>query len=463
MKKRMRWILAGVMLLFLTACSDAGEGQKNLTQAPVPTQEAGLEQPSASTGETGSEQPSASTGEGDTTQTPAPTEAEVLSGLSRPVGEGGSAVSLQGAVLENLTVVGEDNEYYCNLEANVKRNFAYMNEYSVLVCKDPVYDITYYVNYGRDYFIYARRGDVTQKVLEIPAKDLFCRQGILYFRTDSYELYEFDSFVEGAVLAYNPADGSVEVVIDKPVHEMVVYPDGITYFEKESDMSEDGTTEIRFSLWRYYYSFENGETVGPDKPVKTLARWKENSLVIGFVEEDGRNKAVYKLETPEGELVTEFTSLTEAQESRRTSETGPCFLEAYCVQGDCIYYVDSKNDCLLCYDMVSKEETTVVELAEEIPFEKAYIVQDGAAYFGNAIKYSFVLNKQYKVKLRGMERARIQNFYTDGESIYVLADGKLWLYEEIRTGGSGNPSSYVIPGREVVRDYYEGILHPLGE
>lgn len=469
MKKRIRWMLAGVMLLLLTACSDAGpvqkEGQEKLGQSSASTEKAGLEQSSTANGEAGLEQPSASTGEDGTAQTPVPTEAEVLSGLSRPVGKGGSAVSLQGAVLENLTVVGEDNEYYCNLEANVKGKFSRQDlEYPVLVCKDPVYDITYYVNYGRDYFIYAKRGDVTQKVLEIPAKDLFCRQGILYFRTDSYDRYEFDSFTEGAVLAYDPTDGSVEVVIDKPVYEMVVYPDGITYFEKESTMSEDGTKELSFSLWRYFYSFESGETVGPDWPQKTLTRWKENSLVIGYVEEDGRKKAVYRLETPEGEVIAELTGLNEALESRRTNETGPCYLEAYCVRGDCIYYVDSKNDCLLCYDMGTGEETTVVELAEEVQFEKAYIVQGGAAYFDSAIKYSFVLNKQYKVKLRGMTQARIQNFYTDGEDIYVLADGKLWLYEEVRTDGSGVlVSSYALPGRMIVREYYEGILHPLGE
>jgi len=467
MKKRMRWMLAGLMLLLLTACSDAGpvqkEGQENPLQSSASAEKTGLEQSATANGDAGQE--ATATGEGDATQVPTPTEAEVLSGLSRPVGDGKSVGNLQGAILENLTVVGEDNEYYCNLEANVKRTFLHQDlEYPVLVCKDPVYDITYYVNYGRDYFIYAKRGDVTQKVLEIPAKDLFCRQGILYFRTDSYDRYEFDSFVEGAVLAYDPSDGSVEVVIDKPVHEMVVYPDGIAYFEKESTLSEDGTKELSFRLWRYFYSFESGETAGPDKPQKTLARWKGNSLVIGYEEENGKKKAVYRLETPEGEVIAELTGLTEALESRRTNESGACYLEAYCVLGDNIYYTDIKNNWLLCYDIVSGKEKTVVELAEEILYGNAYIVQDDAAYFGNGIKYSFVLNKQYKVELRGRGHARIQNFYTDGESLYVLADGKLWLYEETRTGESGMlVSSYFLPGRMIVRNYYEGILHPLGE
>ena len=462
MKKRMRWMLTGILLLLLTACSDAGEGQEKLTQAPVLTGEAGLEQSSAASGEVGLEQSSASTGEDGTAQTPVPTEAEVLSGLSRPVGEGGTAVSLQGAVLENLTVVGEDNEYYCNLEANVKRQSANSLEYPVLVCKDPVYDITYYVNYGRDYFIYAKRGDVTQKVLEIPGKDLFCRQGILYFSTDTYDQYKFDSFVDGAVLAYNPADGSVEVVIDKPVEEMVVYPDGILYFEREISIAEDGTEESG-GLWRHYYSFEYGETEERSSQLKTLARWKENSLVMEFVEENGRDKIFYKLETPEGEQVKEFTSLTEALESRRKSEASQCMLHLYCIQGDCIYYLDA-DDRLLCYDMVTEKETVIVELGAEIGFEsKSFVILDDAAYFGNAIKYSFEEDKQYAISLQGMGRATIRNLYTDGESVYVLANEKLWLYEETELSEEGSATDLMIPGREIIMGRYGGILHPLGE
>jgi len=336
-----------------------------------------------------------------------------------------------------------------------------MHEYPVLVCKDPVYDITYYVNYGRDYFIYAKRGDMTQKVLEIPAKDLFCRQGILYFRTDSYERYKFDSFTEGAVLAYNPTDGSVEVVLDKPVQEMVVYPDGILYFEREVSIAEDGTEESG-GLWRHYYSFEYGETEERSTQLKTLARWKENSLVMEFVEEDGRDKVVYKLETPEGELVTEFTSLTEALESRRKSEVSQCYLNMYCVQGDCIYYIDAE-DRLLCYDMVTEEETIVVELGAEISMERAFVVLDDVAYFGNAIKYSFEQNKQYTISLSGMGRAKMRNLYTDGESVYVLADEKLWLYEETELSEEGSVTDLMIPGREIIMGRYGGILHPLGE
>lgn len=437
MKKQVTLVLACIFLSLFVACSDT-EQRPEVTEG-VETQN-------------------------NLTQQPKPTEAEVLSGLSQSMTNSESENLLQGIALENLTVVGEDGEYYCNLEENLMRTWARpADDYPVLVCKDPVYGITYYINYGRDYYVYAKRGDEVEKVLEIPAKDLFCRQGILYFRTCSYGLYEFDSFADGAVLAYNPVDGSVKIVIDEPVYEMVVYLDGIFYVEKRATMSEDGTVELSYGLWKYYYSFESGETTEYGKALKTPARWKENQLVIELIKGEGKSKALYKLETREGETAGELTSLTDALEARRTDEKGACYLETYRVQGDCIYYIDSKNDCFLCYDMVTGEEKKLVELGQEIPYERAFIIHNGAVYFCNGIKYSFAQDKQYMVKLKGKEYARIQNFYTDGEDMYVLADGQLYLYEEIKVDSYGNTNSFVIPGREVTYNCYEAILHTPGK
>lgn len=435
MKKRVALMIAWIFLLLLTACSDIK--QKLELAEGVETHEK-------------------------LTQQPKPTEAELWSGLSKSMTDSENENLLQGIVLENLTAVGEDGAYYCNLEENLTRTFLRpADEYPVLVCKDPVYDITYYINYGRDYLVYAKRGDEVEKVLEIPAKDLFCRQGILYFRTCSYDIYEFDSFADGAVLAYNPADGSVKVVIDEPVYEMVVYPDGIFYVVKSVDMSKDGK-EIHYE-WKYYYSFKSGETTEYGKVLKTPARWKESQLVIELIKGEGKSKALYKLETPEGEPAGELTNLTDALEARRTDEKGACYLDAYRVQGDCIYYIDNKNDCFLCYDMVTGEEKTLVELGQEIPYERAFIIHNGAVYFCNRIKYSFAQDKQYMVKLKGKEYARIQNFYTDGDDMYVLADGQLYLYEEIKVDSYGNTNSLVIPGREVTYNCYEAILHTPGK
>ena len=77
---------------------------------------------------------------------------------------GTEEVELEGKGLGELTVKGTDNPYYCNLEENLKMAFTADNE-PIYVCKDPVYDITYYVNYGRDNFIYTYRNDKSELVV----------------------------------------------------------------------------------------------------------------------------------------------------------------------------------------------------------------------------------------------------------------------------------------------------------
>ena len=94
---------------------------------------------------------------------------------------------------------------------------------------------------------------------------------------------------------------------------------------------------------------------------------------------------------------------------------------------------------------------------------KSFVILDDAAYFGNAIKYSFEEDKQYAISLQGMGRATIRNLYTDGESVYVLANEKLWLYEETELSEEGSATDLMIPGREIIMGRYGGILHLLGE
>lgn len=437
MRKRVMIILVGILSMVLVSCTGVGHGKTEQENGPGNTQE-------------------------ELTPSPAPTgDGEPTTGLSQLITDRRISL-LQGKRLEPLDKVGEDGKYYCNLEENLTRIFLRLpEEYPVLVCKDPVYDITYYVNYGRDYLIYAKRGDASECVVPIPARDLYCREGILYFRTEDYNLYEFDSFTDGAVLAYNPADGSVEVVIDEPVFEMAVYPDGIFYVISKPSVEEDGSiSKTSTQRYKYYYSFADRESkaFGP-MTLHTVARWKGYQLVMEFVDEEDVTKTVYHLETPDGESAGILPGLTERLEAHR-GKKDLCYLESYHIQGDYIYYIDNETESLLRYDMESGEEITVVRLALPSLYARAFIIYNDAVYFGNDIRYSFKEKKQYKVDVKG--NMPIKDFYTDGDHLYVLANGRLWLYEEKKTGTNGWVSS-VLEGRSCLCGCYEGILHPVGE
>ena len=365
-------------------------------------------------------------------------------GLSKPVGED-TVSKLKGAVLKNLTVVGEDGPYYCNLEENLIGTFSFASEdYPVPVCKDPVYDITYYVNYGRDYYIYAKRGEESECAVEIPARDLYCREGVLYFRTDEFDMYTFDSFVDGAILAYDPTDGSVEVVINEPTYEMVVYPDGMLYAVDEEHSNEGGTRIV--TRHQFFYSFETKESKELPPPMRTISRWKEYQLVAEVSEGD---VVGYRLETPQGESAGLLPNFTKLPPTYRITEDG-------------IYYIDVKQDILMHYDVETGDLETVVELAFSSLFPNGFLIFDGVAYFGNGIRYSLAEKKQYQVVTKGKSMTNITGFYTDGEEIFVLGDGKLWLYEEKKVAESGYEVSDT-PGRSVTIGCYEATWLPLGE
>lgn len=368
-------------------------------------------------------------------------------GLSKSVSENG--LSLQsGKALKGLEAVGEDGPYYCNLAGNMTGTYSYMpEEYPVLVCKDPVYDITYYVNYGRDYFIYAKRGEDSECVVEIPARDLYCREGVLYFRTEDYDSYEFGSFADGAILTYDPTDGSVETLINEPTFEMMVYPDGILYAVNKDYIREDGTSGIKRHL--YFYSFEDKESEEIPPPLRTVSRWKEYQLVADISEDEDRAVVGYRFETPQGEsdgLLVDWTKLP----------------ASFCITEDGIYYIDIKQDILMYYDVEADASEPVVELAFPSNFPNGFLLSEEAIYFANGIRYSVAEDKQYLVKIREKESAQITNFYTDGEALFVLADGKLWLYEEEKVKESGYATSQ-ISGRSVISGCFEAELHPLGE
>ena len=193
---------------------------------------------------------------------------------------GTKEVVLEGKNLDELTVTGTDNPYYCNLEENLKMPFS-ADDIPIYVCKNPVYDIAYYVNYGRDNYIYAYRNGTSELAVEIPARDLFCKEGELYFIAETDGQYQFSGFTEGNILKYNPMDGSVSVVVNCNAKKMRDYPECICYKAVGERMATDAegtpTEETVIS------SFATGESSTWPENADSLRRW--NGYWLQNVEE----------------------------------------------------------------------------------------------------------------------------------------------------------------------------------
>ena len=175
-------------------------------------------------------------------------------GMSQKMDEDGltdkqkeNALPLKGKVFGELPVVGEEDAIYCNLPENILN----WNS-SIPLCRDPLYDILYYVD---ENIIYAVQNGKTEAAVELSGSRLFCRDGKLYFLLSSSTKTAVKGAKSGNILCYNPVDGSVEVVLDDVFDSMTVYQD-LIYCRK---IGEDFEFGVRMDYC--YYFFDTRELI----------------------------------------------------------------------------------------------------------------------------------------------------------------------------------------------------------
>ena len=87
---------------------------------------------------------------------------------------------LQDESIHNIQVISSLDTATINekntLDVNIKSG-----SNQILLCNDYENDIVYYINYGRDYFIYRIKDGKSELVVEMPAKSIFHKRGKLYF------------------------------------------------------------------------------------------------------------------------------------------------------------------------------------------------------------------------------------------------------------------------------------------
>lgn len=300
-----------------------------------------------------------------------------------------------------LEIVGEDYKGLGNLEVNVKD---YQND--VLVCRDPVYGVTYYVNYGFDFYIYRIKSGVSELVIELPSKRLFCKDGYLYFIIEDYEVYDLVSATNGNVMKYNPISGTVEKVIDA-ASLMYVYEDGIYYeFAHKLEYRDDGSIyqKIDYS----YYSFETKQTEAletrHDNVFIRSYKWKD--YFFGNLTEqvsddsfESTHYALLSLDSKEVIKVWDYFSQT----SRR------CFANDK-------FYAKTLGNGIKVRDMI----TGVTEiLPVETPNLDFTIIGD-MLYCGNLIGYNLQTGEQRAAHMDDYDKEVISQYYTDGTNLYVI-------------------------------------------
>ena len=334
-----------------------------------------------------------------------------------------------GHKLEHLVKIGEDSPYYSNLEENLGIGFS-MNP--VLVCPDPVYGITYLVNSGRDYLIYAIRDQKAEIAVELPAKSLFCRNGELYFIVEDYGNQKLSGVKKGDIVRYQPQTGNVEVLVSDDAYNMRVYPDCILY--EQMVEAGEGYTFVKKS-----FSFETGKTGEIDA---TIHRWKNLTMYLdaSFDTEAGRYFNDYRFVDENGKECRYF--------GRQSAVSLDLLGTEGRISGDDLYLICRKNRKLYTCNMITGE----IRLTAEAPLPPKVTHIYDYIYFQNRFLFvdGYSVKKEEKTgtvlyrldKYNTIKHNELAALFTDGTNLYGLLDNKLYRLEFVRW----NREEQYVPG-----------------
>lgn len=348
---------------------------------------------------------------------------------------GTNVLTLVDGLADNtLEVVGQDYEGVANLEQNVKGD-----EDMLLFCKDPVYDVSYFVNYQTDYFIYRLKDGEAQLVLRLPAQRLFCHGGNLYFILNNVSignLYSFTGIDAMSVCEYNPVTGKVKVVIDEPVDTMYVYNDGIyaqsiTISHINPDTEEFNLNQQFISRESYYYSFESEQCTKMDKDTGSLFFWNDYAI-------DNYQKIVTD---EKDEVVKSGIKLSKRDGSEEITINDDGNSVEYCVYQDKLYYLMQYKPMIVSYDLNTGEkiEYPLVEDTESLDF----VIVNDKIYVNNMIELDLQTGMQSVIQPED-ESLVAHTLYTDGENLYgVYGQGDNYILE-LNTIYQGEMCQYTI-------------------
>lgn len=343
-----------------------------------------------------------------------------ITNISKPIDNKGvtentPVVSLKNGMKDEIMkVIGQDYEYYCNLPQNI-----YGENNEILLCKDPVYNVVYYVNYGEDYYIYRLKDGKSQLVIEIPAKRLFTVNGILYFMVESYHQYGLKDLENGNILKYNPISGEVSIVIKDNASLMFVYQDGI-YYRKES-REELGDGVSTGNIETFYYSFHTKEINQIDNNFMTLYRFKDYFISYEMEEAEpdetlkaiGITDKILRVVSPKLETIDKTQSII--------LDKLP-YITSFYIVDNCIYYLEHSNT-LLEYNVESEQ---IKEIGLGFNVNHGLLVMDNIIYTNHMLSIDRLTGKQQFISTDPLLSGKgIRQLYTDGEYIYGIVGNAL--------------------------------------
>lgn len=284
-------------------------------------------------------------------------------------------------------------------------------------CVDESRGVSYFVNQGKDYYLYRIKEGEVALAVAMPVKELCVYQDSIYFMIHDYEKYELQEMKSGDIYCYTPASGTVELVyaagnIENSVqHRLEVEESGI-YFSYRLG------TEAK--IYSYYLPFGGTEPVKDTKAMVTKG-WKDyifwqDNFNLGLASRIVKDGTRERLELPPMDTIN------------------------FCVVGDFLY--SANHTSISCFNLETKEEF-VYDFSKVIEKQEENLIKDGFQ-----VIQSFTLTKDaiwlttggyvycmdlksgeiHSGSIMGVEKEKYCNItilYTDGKEVYGLDTPKV--------------------------------------
>ena len=276
--------------------------------------------------------------------------------------------------------------------------------------------VSYFVNRESDFYIYQLEGNEAKLVVDIPARELWMHDGLLYFMVTNYNNRLADMH-SGDIYCYNPKEDTVQLVYAVGMmdengvkHELKVNENGIyfSYLVKEEEKSVPGSSI--YSAYYYHLPFGATEPV-KDELQMTEVGWENYQLTY----------------TPAFSLI----SRTERMKDIKELSIGSF---QYCVVGDMLYSV-SLGDCKL-YGLNLRTDEKIEYDFTEIYQASDYVTGEQVLSSGIVVFHSFVI-KEKEIWLAGTSRLFHVDLETGEQNFYILADedDNIYTIEKLYTAG----------------------------
>ena len=322
---------------------------------------------------------------------------------------------------EQLEKVETDAAFYNIFNRILGNDIAMGAKRHSMFCLDETTGVVYFVNEGKDNFLYRMKDGEVALAVAMPMKQLYPYEGSVYFMVDDYGKYQLEGMKTGDIYCYTPSTGAVEPVyaagtVSKEMfanardYELLVEESGIYFCY--SVIGEDSI------IHTYAYSLPFGASEAIEDTKYTAKKgWKEYYF--------GGSARV--------EGVRFSMSLVNRITGKRT--TIPVRGVTYCLIGDVIYYADHismESYNLATGERISYDFTEAMKTREYMQSDQKlmdyFTVTEDAFWFSTRCRI-YRVDLQTKKITCGVIPGKTNNtfyyvheLYTDGKEVYALTN-----------------------------------------